>query len=144
MNTIFANVDVGRKNIVFGVVLFLILGVAIGLPLTVDLFGGSLLTEAQYQAWKVLHGYGVFLAFVNFFFGYLVDRMTLSRRLLEIASWAFVLAGFIGGIGRPVLFLLSAPPIFAGYVVSLLETLGFVIGTFLFLRSQMQAHPAHP
>jgi hypothetical protein len=144
MNTIFANVDVGRKNIVFGVVLFLILGVATGLPLTVDLFGGSLLTEAQYQAWKVLHGYGIFLSFVNFFFGYLVDRMSLRRRQLEIASWAFVLAGFIGGIGRPVLFLLSAPPGFAGYAVSLLETLGFVIGTYLFLRSQVQARPAQP
>jgi len=144
MYTILANVDVGRKNIVFGVVLFLILGIATGLPLTVDLLGGSLLTEAQYQAWKVLHAYGVFLSFVNFFFGYLVDRMTLSRQQLEIASWAFVLAGFIGGIGRPVLFLLAAPPGFAGYAVSLLETLGFVIGTFLFLRSQIQARPVNP
>ena len=53
MNKIFAGVDVGRKNIVFGVVLFLVLGVVVGVPLTVDLFGGSMLTESQYQTWKV-------------------------------------------------------------------------------------------
>jgi hypothetical protein len=80
MNKIFAGVDVGKKNIVFGMVLFLVLGVVIGVPLTVDLFGGSMLTESQYQTWKVLHAYGVFLAFINFFFGYCVDRQNLTRR----------------------------------------------------------------
>src|SRR5512136_2481510 len=99
MNKIFAGVNVGRKNILFGIALFLILGVMIGAPLTVDLFGGALFTEAQYQAWKVLHAYGVFLAFVNFFFGFLVDRMSLGRRELEIASWSFLVAGIVGGFG---------------------------------------------
>ena len=58
MNRIFADADVGRKNIGFGMVLFLIVGVVVGIPLTVDFMGGSMLTEAQYQTWKVIHGYG--------------------------------------------------------------------------------------
>ena len=142
MNNIFAGVDVGRKNIVFGVVLFLVLGVVVGVPLTVDLFGGSMLTESQYQTWKVLHAYGVFTAFVNFFFGFLVDRMRLSRRQLEIASWSFLIAGLVGGIGRPALFLFSVPGSIGSYAISLIETVGFVAGTFIFVRSQMQERAA--
>jgi uncharacterized protein YacL len=138
MNKFFAGVDVGRKNIVFGMVLFLVLGVVVGVPLTVDLFGGSMLTESQYQTWKVLHAYGVFTAFVNFFFGFLVDQMRLTRRQMEIASWSFVVAGIVGGIGRPVLFLLSVPGSIGSYAISLIETVGFVVGTFIFVRSRMQ------
>jgi len=138
MNTIFANVDVGRKNIIFGMVLFLILGVVTGLPLTVDLFGGSLMSDSQYQAWKVLHGYGVFLAFVNFFFGYVIDRLSISEQQKEIASWSFVVAGLVGGIGRPVLFLLSSPVGVTSYTVSFVETVGVVLGTFIFVRGQMK------
>jgi uncharacterized protein YacL len=134
----FAGVDVGRKNIVFGMVLFLVLGVVVGVPLTVDLFGGSMLTESQYQTWKVLHAYGVFTALVNFFFGFLVDQMSLTRRQMEIASWSFVVAGIVGGIGRPVLFLLSVPGSIGSYAISLIETVGFVVGTFIFVRSRMQ------
>ena len=142
MNRILAGIDVGRKNIVFGVVLFLVLGVVVGVPLTVDLFGGSTLTESQYQTWKVLHAYGVFTAFVNLFFGFLVDRMTLGRRQLGIASWSFLIAGLVGGIGRPVLFLLSVPGSIGSYTISLVETVGFVAGTFLFVRSQMHERAA--
>lgn len=138
MSRFFAGVDVGRKNVVFGVALFLILGVVVGVPLTVDLFGGSMLTESQYQTWKVLHAYGVFTAFVNFFFGFLVDRMSLGRRQLEIASWSFLIAGLVGGIGRPVLFLFSLPGPLGSYAISLIETVGFVIGTLIFVRSQLQ------
>ena len=43
MNKIFAGVDVGKKNIIFGIALFLILGVVVGIPLTIGLFGGSML-----------------------------------------------------------------------------------------------------
>ena len=139
MNRFFAGVDVGRKNIVFGVVLFLVLGVVIGIPLTVNLFGGSMLTESQYGTWIVLHAYGVFTAFVNFFFGFLVDRMSLGRRQLEIASWSFLVAGLVGGFGRPVLFLLSVPGSIGGYTIDLIETLGFVVGTLIFVRSRMRA-----
>ena len=138
MNKIFAGVDVGKKNIIFGIALFLILGVVVGIPLTIGLFGGSMLTESQYQTWKVLHAYGVFTAFVNIFFGFLVDRMNLDRRELEIASWSFLVAGLVGGIGRPVLFLLSVSGVWAGYVIDLIETLGFVIGTFIFVLGRLQ------
>jgi hypothetical protein len=138
MKNFFAGVDVGRKNIIFGVVLFLGLGVVVGVPLTVGLFGGSMLTDSQYQTWKVLHAYGVFTAFINFFFGFLVDRMNLSRRQKEVASWSFLVAGIVGGIGRPVLFLFPVPGSIGGYFIDLIETVGFVIGTFIFLRSRMQ------
>jgi membrane protease YdiL (CAAX protease family) len=138
MNKIFAGVEVGRKNIVFGVVLFLVLGVVVGVPLTVDLFGGSMLTDSQYQTWKVLHAYGVFTSFVNFFFGYCIDRQNLTRRQKEIASWSFLVAGIVGGIGRPVLFLLSSPGGIASYAVSLVETVGFVLGTFIFVQGKMK------
>jgi hypothetical protein len=139
MNKFFAGVDVGRKNIVFGVVLFLVLGVVVGVPLTVGLFGGSMLTESQYQTWKVLHAYGVFTAFVNIFFGFLVDRMSLGRRQKEIASWSFLVAGIVGGIGRPILFLFSVPGSTGSYAIDFIETVGFVVGTFIFVRSRMQA-----
>ena len=135
MNKVLAGVDVGKKNVVFGVVLFLVLGVVVGVPLTVDLFGGSMLSESQYQAWKVLHAYAVFTAFINFFFGFLVDRMSLGRRQLEIASWSFLVAGLVGGVGRPVLFLFSVSEPVASYAISLIETVGFVVGTLLFVWS---------
>ena len=139
MNNFFAGVNVGKKNIIFAVVLFLVLGVVVGIPLTVGLFGGSMLTESQYQTWKVLHAYGVFTAFVNFFFGFLVDRMSLNRRQLEIASWSFLIAGLVGGLGRPALFLFSASGLIGIYTIDLIETVGFVVGTFIFVRSRMQA-----
>jgi hypothetical protein len=138
MNNFLAGVDVGRKNIVFGVVLFAVLGVVVGVPLTVGLFGGSMLTESQYQTWKVLHAYGVFTAFVNFFFGFLVDRMSLGRRQLEIASWSFLVAGLVGGFGRPILFLLAVPGSIGRYTIDLIETVGFVVGTFIFVLSRLQ------
>ena len=142
MNTIFANTDVGRKNILFGMALFLILGVVVGIPLTVDFLGGSMLTAAQYQTWKVLHGYGVFLAFVNFFFGHCIDRLNLTRRQKEISSWSFVIAGLFGGFGRSILFLFSILGGFGSYAASLIETAGFVLGTFIFVRGQIKERPA--
>ena len=143
MNSIFANTDAGRKNIGFGLALFLILGVVVGIPLTVNLLGGSLVTAAQYQAWKVIHGYGVFLAFVNFFFGYGIDRLNLTRRQKEISSWSFVIAGLFGGIGRSALFLSSLSGGFGSYAVSFIETMGFVVGTFIFVLGQLKERPSH-
>jgi hypothetical protein len=142
MNRIFAGADVGRKNIGFGLALFLILGVVVGIPLTVDLFGGSMLTSAQYQTWKVLHAYGVFLAFVNFFFGHCVDLLELTRRQKEIASWSFLMAGLFGGVGRSALAFLSIPGEFGRYAASLVETMGFVLGTIIFVRGQIKERPA--
>jgi hypothetical protein len=143
MNRIFADAEVGRKNIGFGVALFLILGVVVGIPLTIDLFGGSLLTSDQYLAWKVVHGYGVFLAFINYFFGMCIDRLNLTRTQKEISSWSFLMAGVLGGVGRMVLALLSAPRAF-GLLVSLGETALFVLGTLVFVRGQLKERPGHP
>ena len=143
MNKIFAGVDVGGKNIIFSVVLFLVLGVVVGIPLTMNLFGGSMLTASQYQTWKVLHAYAVFTAFVNFFFGFLVDRMNMGRQQLEIASWSFLVAGLVGGFGRPILFLLSVPGSIGSYAISLIETVGFVVGTYLFLLGQLKVRPSY-
>jgi hypothetical protein len=142
MNKFFAGVNIGKKNIMFGVALFVALGVVVGVPLTVDLFGGALLSGTQYQAWKVLHAYGVFLAFINFFFGFLVDRLSLGQQPKEVASWSFLISGLAGGLGRPALFLGSVLAGWAGYAISLIETLGFVLGTLFFVRSRFAPDPA--
>jgi len=134
MEKIFADTKVGRKNIGLGIVQFLILGVLAGIPLTVDLFGGSWLTSEQYQTWKVLHAYAVFGAFVNFFLGYCIDRVKLSNREKEISSWSFAIAGLVGGFGRAALFMLAMWYAPYSYAASLIETVGFVLGTFVFVR----------
>ena len=141
MNAIFANTDVGRKNVWFGIVLFLVLGVVVGAPLTVDMFGGSLLTSDQYQSWKVIHGYSVFLAFINYFLGLAIDRLEMPRAQKEVISWSFLAAGLVGGAGRMTLALLSSLNQF-GRVASLVETVLFVLGTLVLVRGQMQQKPA--
>jgi len=140
MERIFAGAKAGRKNIWFGVVLFLILGVVVGIPLTIDMFGGSLLTSDQYQAWKVVHAYGVFLAFINYFFGMCIDRLNLTGAQKEISSWSFLMAGVIGGFGRAVLLLLPALGKL-GLAVSLVETALFILGTFIVVLGQMKERP---
>lgn len=140
MKMLFANADVGRKNILFGIALFLILGVVVGIPLTIDFFGGSILTLEQYQTWKVVHGYGVFLSFINYFFGLLIDRLEMTRQQKEIASWSFLIAGLIGGVIRMILVLASALNEF-GIYASLGETVCFVLGTIIFVRGQVKEKP---
>ncbi len=142
MNAIFASADVGRKNIGFGLVLFLLLGVVAGVPLTIDMFGGSLLTSDQYQSWKVVHGYSVFLAFINYFLGLAIDRFEMPRAQKQLISWSFLAAGLVGGMGRMALVLLSSLGQF-GRVASLLETVLFVLGTLVLVRGQMQREPSH-
>ena len=119
----------------------MILGVVVGIPLTVNFMGGAMLAVDQYQTWKVLHGYGVFLAFINFFFGYCIDPMPLTRMQKEYASWAFLIAGLFGGIGRLVLVLM---PNLGGYgvYINLVETVGFVVGTMVFVCALMKENPA--
>jgi thiol:disulfide interchange protein len=143
MNKIFANTDVGKKNMVFGLALFLMLGVGMGIPLTIDLFGGSVLTPDQYQTWKVVHGYGVFLAFINYFFGLFIDRLSLPRQQKEMASWAFLLAGLIGGVGRMILVFLSALDVL-GIYASLVESALFFLGTLIVVRGQLLAQNNPP
>jgi hypothetical protein len=138
---------VGRKNIVFGIALFLALGVVVGVPRTVNMFGGSMLTATQYQIWKAVHGYSVFLATLNGFFGLGIDRLDLSRRQKEVASWFILVAALFGGVGRSILALLGALDRF-GLVASLGEVAFITLGTAIFLvgearlRSKRSPAPA--
>jgi len=137
MNAILSDANVGKKNIVFGIVLFLLLGVVVGIPLTINLFGGSLLTSDLYQIWKVVHGYGIFLAFINYFLGLTIDRLEMPKQHKEIVSWSFLVAGVIGGIARMILVLVSSISTF-GIYASLAESTLFVIGTIIFVRGQVR------
>ena len=137
MNKIFADIDVGKKNIAFGITLFVLLGVIVGVPLTINFFGGSILTTSQYQTWKVVHGYGVFLSFINYFFGLLIDRLELTKQQKEVSSWSFLVAGLIGGVTRMILVLASGLDEFGVYA-SLGETVFFVLGTIIFVRGQIR------
>src|SRR5512139_975072 len=138
MNKILAAADVGKKNVVFGIVLFLILGVVVGIPLTIDFLGGSILASGQYQTWKVVHGYGVFLAFINYFLGLTIDRWEMPKQHKEIVSWSFLMAGLIGGVGRMILVLTSSLNVWGMYA-SLGETVCFILGTVVFVRGQIRA-----
>ena len=135
MLKMFAGVQIGRKNIIFGIGLFILLGFGFGVPLTIDLFGGSVLTHDQYQTWKAIHAYGVFLGFINYLFGLIVDRLSLTERQKELSSWAFLIAGVFGGILRMILVMLSVLGEF-GRVASLGETIFIVLGTLILLKGQ--------
>lgn len=137
MYGILTDVHVGRKNIAFGIALFLVFGVVIGIPLTINLFGGSVLSDEQYQAWKVVHGYAVFLAFINYFFGLVVDRLSLTQQQKEVSSWSFIIAGLFGAVTRMTLLLLSAPDAFRLYA-SLGETVFITLGTVLVVWGQIR------
>jgi hypothetical protein len=128
---------VGRKNLALGIALFLALGVVVGVPLTANLFGGSMLTDTQYQTWKVVHGYSVFLATLNGFFGLAIDRVDLSRRMKEAASWSILAAALFGGVGRSLLVLLAALDEF-GLVASLGEVALITLGTAIFLAGEVR------
>ncbi len=141
MNNMLADVVIGRKNVITGIVIFLIMGVAIGVPLTIDFMGGSLLTGDQYQSWKVVHGYSVFLAFINLFLGLGIDRFNLSRGQKQVVSWSFLVAGVVGGLGRMTLVLLAALESF-GRIASLIETVLFVLGTIYLIVRQKQPSTA--
>lgn len=138
MDRLLADVQVGKKNVVFGIALFLLFGVVIGIPLTINMFGGSVLTDEQYQAWKVVHGYAVFLAFINYFFGLVVDRLKLTAQQKQISSWSFLLAGLFGAIARMTLVLFSALSTY-GLYVSLVESACFIVGTSIFVVGQLRA-----
>lgn len=142
MNVILSNANVGKKNIVFGIVLFLLLGVVVGIPLTIDFLGGSHLTSVQYQMWKVVHGYGVFLAFINYFLGLTIDRLEIPKQHKEIVSWSFLVAGVMGGVVRMILVLMSSLSTF-GIYASLAESALFILGTIIFVRGQVRQKLGH-
>jgi hypothetical protein len=108
MNTFFSVTPVGRKNIIFGAFLFLLFALVIGVPLTLDFFGLSVMSSKQYELWKVVHAYGIFLGVINFLVGTSVDKLNIPDRQKEVVSWSFVVAGLFGAIGRMTLILLAA------------------------------------
>jgi len=58
----------------------LLLGVIVGIPLTLDFFGMPVMSSDQYQTWKVVHGYGVFLGFINYFFSFAIALGKKNKR----------------------------------------------------------------
>jgi hypothetical protein len=133
---VFGDADTGKKNIVAGIALFVMLGIGLGVPLTIDFFGGTTLGDG-YATWKVVHGYAVFLSFINYFFGLTVDRLSLTRTQKEVAGWSVLAAGLFGGVGRPALVLMSALEEY-GIWVSLSETAFLIIGTIVFVIGQIR------
>jgi hypothetical protein len=108
MNTFFSVTPVGRKNIIFGAFLFLLFAFVVGVPLTLDFFGLSVMSSERYELWKVVHAYGIFLGVVNFLLGTSVDKLSISDRQKEVVSWSFVVAGLFGAVGRMILVLVRA------------------------------------
>lgn len=131
----FDGIRIGRKNIYLGMGLFILLGILIGIPLTLNFFGIRVMSDEQYALWKVVHGYGIFLGFINYFFGLLIDTSALTSQQKEIASWSFILAGVFGGLIRSVLVLFSGLETY-GLLTSLGEVVFITIGTLLFLLGQ--------
>lgn len=135
MKHMFDGIRIGRKNIYLGMGLFILLGILIGIPLTLNFFGIRVMSDEQYALWKVVHGYGIFLGFINYFFGLLIDTSALTSQQKEIASWSFILAGVFGGLIRSVLVLFSGLETY-GLLTSLGEVVFITIGTLLFLLGQ--------
>lgn len=135
--------DAGRRNIVVGILLFAVCGIVAGIPLTINLLGGSVLSDTAYAQWKVLHGYGVFLAFINYFVGVALDRLRFTPMQARLTSWSFVIAGLLGGIGRMVLALLSALTQY-GRMLSFAETLFISVGTLVFVLGHVRQSRPFP
>jgi hypothetical protein len=127
MNTLLADAQVGKKNIIFGALLFLIFAVVIGIPLTLNFFGVTVLSAEQYQLWKVIHAYGLFLGVINFLLGMKLDQLSISGRQKEALSWSFIIAGLFGAVVRMTLALLA---IYENWhlLASLGETVFFTVG----------------
>ena len=134
---VFADANVGRKNIVFGIALFLIAGIGLGIPLTIDFLGGSTLGDL-YQPWKVVHGYAIFLSFINYFVGLSLDRWNLTPAQKQIVSWSFLVTGLIGGVTRMILVGFGALDAL-GIYASLGESAFITLGTAVFVLGQWRS-----
>lgn len=138
MNTLRSEMRVGRKNILFGAFLFLLFAVCMGIPLTINLFGGSALSAEQYELWKVVHAYGLFLGVINVFLGTSINNLQLSRGQKELLSWSFIIAALFGAIVRMALVLLAVYDTWH-LVPSFGEAVFFSIGLALFVYGLSRA-----
>lgn len=138
MNTLRSEMQAGRKNILFGAFLFLLFAIGMGIPLTINLFGGSALTAEQYELWKVVHGYGLFLGVINVFLGTSINNLRLSSGQKELLSWSFIIAALFGAIVRLALVLLAAYEAWH-LLPSLGEAVFFTIGLMLFVYGWLRS-----
>jgi hypothetical protein len=147
MNNLFLDTQIGKKNIIFGAFLFLLFALVIGVPLTLNFFGIPVLSVEQYQLWKVVHGYGIFLAVINYLLGTSVDGLSISGRQKEVLSWSFIIAGLFGAVVRMTLVLVG---MFEDWhlFASLGEVAFFSVGLAIFIygwtRKQKLAFPGEP
>lgn len=132
MNNLLQDTQIGKRNIIFGVLLFLLFALVIGIPLTLNFFGVRVLSDEQYEIWKVVHGYGIFLAVINCFLGTVVDGLRLSHGQKDLLSWSFIIAGVFGALGRMALVLLGLLEDWH-LLASLGEVVFFVVGLALFV-----------
>lgn len=138
METLRSEMQVGRKNILFGIFLFLLFAVGMGMPLTVNLFGGTVLSAEQYELWKVVHAYGLFLGVINVFLGTSINNLRLSSGQKELLSWSFIIAALFGAIGRMALVLMAAYETWH-LLPSLGEAVFFSLGLVLFFYGWSRA-----
>jgi hypothetical protein len=132
MANLLQKAQVGKQNIIFGALLFILFAIVIGVPLTLSFFGMPVLSAEQYALWKVVHGYGVFLSVINFFLGTSLDQLSISNRQKQIVSWSFIIAGLFGAVIRMTLVLLG---LFKDWVLyaSLGEVVFFSLGLIIYI-----------
>lgn len=130
-----SDVYFGKRNVYFGIFVFLIAAFVIGTPLTLNFLGLDVMSDEQYRIWKVVHGYSIFLGVINYFFGLVIDRLRVTNQLKNLASLSFIIAATFGSFGRIVLVLVAAYDSL-GIFVSFGETIFFVVGLAVFLYGQ--------
>jgi len=96
------------------------------------------MSTETFQTWKVIHGYGIFLGFINYFMGLKQDELSLSKQQKEISGWFFILAGVFGGFIRMTLAMFNILSEF-GLYASLGDAVFITIGTFIFIIGQIKA-----
>lgn len=97
--------EVGGKNLKFGwswLFIFVTLGFYLSMRVEDPNWGGAIRA-----LWRAAHVHGNVLAFLNIFYGLLIDRTSLASFLKQTGSWlAIIGALFMGG----ALFLMPFMP----------------------------------
>lgn len=147
MDNLFLDTQIGKKNIIFGALLFLLFALVIGVPLTLNFFGIPVLSAEQYQLWKVVHGYGIFLGMINYLLGITVDKLSISGPQKQVLSWSFIMAGLFGAFVRMTLLLLAAYEdwhLFASLGEVVFFSVGLAIFVYGWTRKKRLVRPGTP